>query len=57
VERSELRAGGLVGWVQGDGDPVLLLHGGPGLAYGYLDGLGEEIGDGYLVAAFQQRGL
>jgi proline iminopeptidase len=55
--RSELRAGGLAGWVQGDGDPVLLLHGGPGLGYGYLDGLGEEIGDGYRVAAFQQRGL
>lgn len=55
--RSELRAGGLVGWVQGDGAPVLLLHGGPGLAYGYLDGLAEEIGDGYRVAAFQQRGL
>src|SRR5689334_21844160 len=55
--RSELRAEGLVGWVQGEGDPVLLLHGGPGLAYGYLDGLAEEIGDGYRVAAFQQRGL
>lgn len=55
--RSDLHAGGLVGWVQGEGDPVLLLHGGPGLAYGYLDGLAEEIGDGYRVAAFQQRGL
>jgi proline iminopeptidase len=55
--RSELRADGLGGWVQGDGAPVLLLHGGPGMAYTYLDGLGEEIGDGYRVAAFQQRGL
>ncbi len=41
----------------GDGPPVLLLHGGPGMAYTYLDTLGEEIGDGYRVAAFQQRGL
>jgi len=27
------------------------------MAYDYLDGLGAEIGDGYRVAAFQQRGL
>src|SRR5262249_17950477 len=26
-------------------------------AYTYLDSLGEEIGDGYRVAAFQQRGI
>jgi pimeloyl-ACP methyl ester carboxylesterase len=49
--------GTLGGWVRGSGPPVLLLHGGPGLAYDYLDGLGAEIGDGYEVAAFQQRGL
>ena len=30
------------------------LHGGPGMAYTYLDTLGEEIGDGYRVAAFQR---
>jgi pimeloyl-ACP methyl ester carboxylesterase len=57
VERSELRADGLAGWVHGDGPPVLLLHGGPGLSYEYLEGLAAEIGDGYRVAAFQQRGL
>jgi pimeloyl-ACP methyl ester carboxylesterase len=57
VERTELRADGLGGWVRGDGPPVLLLHGGPGMAYTYLDGLADEIGDGYQVAAFQQRGL
>ena len=60
-ERESLRAavpgGSLGGWVQGSGPPVLLLHGGPGMAYDYLDGLGAEIGDGYRVAAFQQRGL
>jgi pimeloyl-ACP methyl ester carboxylesterase len=54
---SELRAGDLGGWVRGGGAPVLLLHGGPGMAYTYLDSLAEEIGDGYRVAAFQQRGL
>jgi pimeloyl-ACP methyl ester carboxylesterase len=57
VDRSELHADGLGGWVRGDGPPVLLLHGGPGMAYTYLDTLGEEIGDAYRVAAFQQRGL
>jgi pimeloyl-ACP methyl ester carboxylesterase len=55
--RSELHADGLAGWVQGEGPPVLLLHGGPGISYEYLDGLAAEIGDGYRVAAFQQRGL
>jgi pimeloyl-ACP methyl ester carboxylesterase len=55
--RTELRAGDLGGWVRGDGPPVLLLHGGPGMAYTYLESLDDEIGDGYRVAAFQQRGL
>jgi pimeloyl-ACP methyl ester carboxylesterase len=51
-------AGGqIVGWVQGEGAPVLLLHGGPALPYEYLDGLTDELGDGVAVAAFQQRGL
>jgi pimeloyl-ACP methyl ester carboxylesterase len=49
--------GELSGWVDGAGTPVLLLHGGPGLSYGYLEGLAVEIGDGYQVAAFQQRGV
>src|SRR3954449_1149550 len=48
---------GLAGWVQGDGAPVLLLHGGPGLSYEYVDGLAEDIGAGYRIASFQQRGL
>lgn len=50
-------SGELVGWVAGDGAPVLLLHGGPGLSYEYLDGLAAELGEGFRVAAFQQRGL
>lgn len=51
-------AGGAVsGWVQGDGPPVLLLHGGPGLSFTYLDGLADELGRGWTIAGFQQRGL
>ncbi|HEY1510243.1 MAG TPA: alpha/beta hydrolase [Solirubrobacteraceae bacterium] len=50
-------SGQLTGWVVGDGAPVLLLHGGPGLSYEYLDGLAVELGEGFRVAAFQQRGL
>jgi pimeloyl-ACP methyl ester carboxylesterase len=51
-------AGGVLsGWVHGDGPPVLLLHGGPGLSFEYLDGLDAELGDGYRIAAYQQRGV
>lgn len=49
--------GSLGGWVAGEGPPVLLLHGGPGLSYEYLDGLGDELAHGFRVAAYQQRGL
>jgi pimeloyl-ACP methyl ester carboxylesterase len=49
--------GKLVGWVQGSGTPVLLLHGGPGLNYDYLDGVADDIGGGYELASYQQRGL
>lgn len=47
----------LAGWVGGEGTPVLLLHGGPGLSYDYMDDLADDLGDGYLVASYQQRGL
>ncbi len=53
----EVAGGRLGGWVIGDGTPVLLLHGGPGLSFEYLDELGSELGDGFRVAAYQQRGL
>jgi pimeloyl-ACP methyl ester carboxylesterase len=49
--------GHVSGWVDGSGTRVLLLHGGPGLSYDYLDDLPDEIGSGYQIAAFQQRGL
>ncbi len=52
-----VEGGALEGWTAGDGPQVLLLHGGPGLSYEYLDGLAGELGPGFLVAAFQQRGL
>jgi len=57
MTREPFRAGALGGWARGDGLPVLLLHGGPGLSFDYLDWLADEIGPGYRVAAFQQRGL
>lgn len=53
----EATGGTLSGWVTGEGVPVLLLHGGPGLSYEYLDGLAGELGAGFRIAAFQQRGL
>ncbi len=53
----EATGGTLGGWIVGDGAPVLLLHGGPGLSYEYLDGLADELSPGFRIAAFQQRGL
>jgi len=49
--------GSLRGWVAGSGQPVLLLHGGPGLSYSYMDDLGIELAAEFRVASYQQRGL
>jgi pimeloyl-ACP methyl ester carboxylesterase len=49
--------GALAGWTVGEGSAVLLLHGGPGLSYEYLDALAAELGSDHAVAAYQQRGL
>jgi pimeloyl-ACP methyl ester carboxylesterase len=49
--------GSLDGWIAGSGQPVLLLHGGPGLSYSYMDDLGAELAAGFRVASYQQRGL
>jgi proline iminopeptidase len=59
VERFEapVSDGSLVGRVAGSGVPVVLLHGGPGLGYDYLDLLLPELVTGYRVAWYQQRGL
>lgn len=48
--------GEIVGWVRGDGPPVLLLHGGPGLS-DYLSDLAAELSPVVTVARYQQRGL
>jgi proline iminopeptidase len=47
----------LGGTVQGDGDPVLLLHGGPGMGFEYLEPLVDELRASFRVASYQQRGL
>lgn len=51
------KGGTLGGWVTGRGARVLLLHGGPGMSFNYLDGLLDELGAGYEIASYQQRGL
>ena len=53
----DVEGGRLHGSLAGDGPPVLLLHGGPGLSGGYLQPVVDELADGYRVAAYQQRGL
>lgn len=55
--RAAVEGGELAGWVQGSGVRVLLLHGGPGLSYNYLDPLADELADGCEIASYQQRGL
>jgi pimeloyl-ACP methyl ester carboxylesterase len=49
--------GSLGGWVVGQGQPVLLLHGGPGFQHEYMGAVADELRDDYRVASFQQRGL
>ena len=49
--------GQVSGWVAGNGVPVLMLHGGPGMSYDYLEDLADELGPGYRIASFQQRGV
>src|SRR4029077_7134269 len=41
----------------GIGQPVLLLHGGPGLGFDYLRDLANELAQENEVAWYQQRGL
>lgn len=52
-----MAGGSLGGWLAGAGPPLLLLHGGPGLSFEYIDELGEELAPEFRVAAYQQRGL
>jgi pimeloyl-ACP methyl ester carboxylesterase len=53
----DVAGGQLAGWIAGDGPRVLLLHGGPGLSYGYLDEIAADIGPSFRLAAYQQRGI
>lgn len=55
--RASVQGGELAGWVRGSGPRLLLLHGGPGLSFNYLEPLADEIGDDYEIASYQQRGL
>jgi pimeloyl-ACP methyl ester carboxylesterase len=48
--------GAIVGWQQGAGRHVLLLHGGPGVS-DYTESLAAELEDGYTVTRYQQRGV
>lgn len=52
-----VHGGVLSGWVAGDGPPVLMLHGGPGLSFTVLDDAAAELVPAFRVASFQQRGL
>ena len=47
----------LAGLRAGEGPPVLLLHGGPGLGFDYLRDLADELAEENDVAWYQQRGL
>lgn len=53
----QTETGVLAGWIDGNGPPALLLHGGPGLGYEYLDPIVAELQMDFRVATFQQRGL
>ena len=52
-----VEGGRLRGTIAGQGEPVLLLHGGPGLPATYLQSLMDELSAAYRVALYQQRGL
>jgi pimeloyl-ACP methyl ester carboxylesterase len=54
--RAEVPEGAITGWQAGDGPPVLILHGGPGLS-DYTAPLAAELTDAFKVIRYQQRGL
>ena len=51
-------AGGVLeGEADGDGPPVVVVHGGPGLSRVIVDGLVAELVPAYRTAVYQQRGV
>jgi pimeloyl-ACP methyl ester carboxylesterase len=54
--RAQVPQGGITGRVAGDGPPVLVLPGVPGLS-DYTESLAGELGDAFRVIRYQQRGL
>ena len=42
--------------IQGEGQPILLLSGGPGIAAAQLSGLNERLGKNFKCVLFEQRG-
>jgi proline iminopeptidase len=52
----EVDGGTITGWITGEGPPLLLLHGGPGLSE-YLVTLADELAPAFTVFRYQQRGL
>jgi pimeloyl-ACP methyl ester carboxylesterase len=53
--QADTGTGVLIGWESGDGPPLLLLHGGPGLS-DYMTMLGPETA-GWRAVGYQQRGI
>jgi pimeloyl-ACP methyl ester carboxylesterase len=53
---AEVPEGPIVAWRSGEGAPVLILHGGPGLS-DYTAPLADELDDAFRVIRYQQRGL
>jgi pimeloyl-ACP methyl ester carboxylesterase len=54
--QARVPGGSITGWLAGDGPPVLVLHGGPGLS-DYTAPLAAELEDAFAVIRYQQRGL
>ena len=47
--------GSIGGWVAGQGIPLVLLHGGPGLGFEYLDDLATELSASWVMCRASPR--
>jgi hypothetical protein len=50
-----MAGGDIAGWVGGHGLPVLLLHGGPGPSFEYMDAAADARMPDFAVATFSPR--